>query len=343
MRLVFAVLFCTLSFLFADDAVRFQAQNAYENAKAYEQDNKSEEALLWYKKAAAIALGGANSSAQNLEAFLSDNDSFVLDNLTKYKDNYARFLSEYDDDDTKNSVVQILSSSFGILPYKMNFLLPVTYDFMEHDDDRNAVETVFQFSLRKDILKNFFGLDEIFGIAYTQRSWWQIAKHSTPFRETNYMPEIYVVLPFWNDSSFFKAYKFAFIHESNGQVDPASRSWNRLYFEGFFQVKGLFINPRIWYRIHESEIYDDNPDILDYIGYGDLTLTYPYKEHLFKVLLRNNLDWDDNRGALQADWTFPIFKSGLFGYVQYFGGYGESLVDYKHKTRRLSLGFAFSR
>jgi phospholipase A1 len=347
MRLVFISLFFTTSFLFADYTLQERAQDAYGIALERELDNKSEEALFWYKESATIALEAVNSSnstyEQNLETFLSDNNSFVLDNLTENKSRYSRFLNEYDDDDTKNSVVQILSSSFGILPYKTNFLVPVSYDFKNYNDGRHRVETVFQLSLRKDLLKDAFGLDETFGIAYTQRSWWQTMKHSTPFRETNYMPEIYLALPFWNDSSFFKAYKFAFIHESNGQRDPASRSWNRLYLEGFFQIKGLFINPRVWYRIYESKSYDDNPDILNYMGYGDLTLVYPRKDQLFKLLLRNNFDLSENRGALQAEWTFPIFKSGLFGYVQYFDGYGESLVDYKNKTRRLSLGFAISR
>jgi phospholipase A1 len=151
------------------------------------------------------------------------------------------------------------------------------------------------------------------------------------------------MLPFWNESSTFKAYKFAFLHESNGQTDPLSRSWNRIYFECFFQIKGLFVTPRIWYRIPESKSTDDNPDVLDYLGHGDLTIAYPYKEHLFKLMLRNNFDFDKNRGAIQFDWTFPILNNALFGYVQFFSGYGESLIDYDAKTRRIGIGVALSR
>jgi phospholipase A1 len=45
-----------------------------------------------------------------------------------------------------------------------------------------------------------------------------------------------------------------------------------------------------------------------------------------------------NRGALQFAWSFPI--GGPFkGYVQYFYGYGDGLIDYNHVSNRISLGF----
>ncbi|MDR1975765.1 MAG: phospholipase A [Campylobacteraceae bacterium] len=270
---------------------------------------------------------------------LRDGAFLALQRKEQYFDAY---LDEYTDNATRNTAFQMAGSIFNIDPYKSNYLLPMTHDFVMHDD-RQRTEVAFQLSLKKDILYDFLGFKETLSLAYTQRSWWQLYKHSSPFRETNYLPEIYVSIPWYNNKSPIKNYKFGFLHESNGQSESSSRSWNRLYLDVMLQYKGFFINPRVWYRVYENPDDDDNHDILDYMGYGDLTLIYPYKEHVFKLLLRNNFDFSDNRGAVQADWTFSLWQNGLFGYVQYFDGYGESLIDYNRRTRRLGLGFSFSR
>ncbi|MDR0666350.1 MAG: phospholipase A [Campylobacteraceae bacterium] len=264
----------------------------------------------------------------------------AISNIQRKEQYFDAYLNEYTDNETRNTVFQIASSIFDINPYKSNYLLPITYDFITHENRQNA-EVAFQISFQKDMAYNLFGLKETIGIAYTQRSWWQLYKHSSPFRETNYLPEAYMSIPWHNNKSPIKRYKFGFLHESNGQPEGNSRSWNRLYMDITLQYKGVFVNPRIWYRIPEHD--DDNKEILDYMGYGDLTIIYPYKEHLFKLLLRNNFDFEDNKGAVQLDWTFPFAKSGVFGYIQYFDGYGESLIDYNKKARRIGMGFALSR
>jgi phospholipase A1 len=340
-RISFIFFLASIIFLAANE---IEGKDAYELAQKYESENKTAEALFWYKKAAK-SLKVADAPPLKLENFLKQKSLYNEKNSTilDEKDYLKNLTSEYEDNETKNTVAQIINSLFDIETYRANYFLPLNYDFKSHKDNRKHSETLFQLSFKKDLIKNFFGFNEVFGVAYTQRSWWQLYKHSSPFRETNYLPEFYLSIPWYSNKSMIKNYKLGFLHESNGQGGKNSRSWNRLYAEIILQYKGVFIAPRIWYRLKESEKYDDNKDILEYIGYGDLILSYPHKNQLFTLLLRNNFDFDDNKGAVQFDWTFPIAKSKMFGYVRYFDGYGESLIDYNKKIRRIGIGLALSR
>jgi phospholipase A1 len=66
-------------------------------------------------------------------------------------------------------------------------------------------------------------------------------------------------------------------------------------------------------------------------------LGYHWKNWAVGMMFRNNLRLDDNRSGLELDLSFPLVNS-INGYVQYFTGYGESLIDYDHYNNRISLG-----
>ena len=122
------------------------------------------------------------------------------------------------------------------------------------------------------------------------------------------------------------------------------RSWNRLYANFIWEKDGFVFSFKPWYRLPEKAKEniliadgDDNPDIYKYMGYFEFSGAYRYNEHEFSFMARNNLN-SDNRGALQLDWSFPIWGR-LRGYAQYFNGYGESLIDYNVDIQRFGVGF----
>mgnify|MGYP003865450881 CR=1 FL=1 len=244
---------------------------------------------------------------------------------------------------------------YVLTPHKMNYILPVLTtnninkeaysDFGEWSDNLEDLESKFQISLKKPLSYNLFGLNESINVAYTQTSWWQIYSESAPFRETNYQPEIFAIIPYSQaEKTALKAIKVAFLHESNGQGGNKSRSWNRVYLESFFQLNELFITPKIWYRLEEESQNDDNSDIEHYMGYGDVKFFYAYKDHTFKALIRNNLNFSDNKGYGEFNWSFPFTKrKNTFGYVQLSSGYGDSLIDYNKEVNRISFGISLSR
>eukprot|EP01029_Cantina_marsupialis_P025166 TRINITY_DN66200_c0_g1_i1.p1 TRINITY_DN66200_c0_g1~~TRINITY_DN66200_c0_g1_i1.p1 ORF type:complete len:338 (-),score=27.78 TRINITY_DN66200_c0_g1_i1:192-1058(-) len=277
----------------------------------------------------------------------NENKKIYFDENKKIAEKIAdETLDDFDDKETKQTVVQMLANSFDLYPYQENYLMPFSYDTKKRKDGREQTEVKFQLSVKKPIVTNLFNMNETINFGYTQTSWWQLYNDSAPFRETNYKPEVFIEIPYGKkNKTALKGFKFGLLHESNGQGEDKSRSWNRLYLTSYFQAGNLFIAPRVWYRLPESESEDDNPDIQKYLGYGDLTLMYPYKDHTFKLLLRNNLRMsDDNKGFAQLDWTFPMFGSkSTFGFLQLSSGYGDSLIDYDQEVNRISFGISLSR
>ena len=244
---------------------------------------------------------------------------------------------------------------FVISVHKPNYVLllahnektneePFKNEFPDEEIALGDDEVKFQISVKFPLALNLFdGQGDVF-FAYTNRSFWQLYNTaSEPFRETNHEPEVFYVLK--NDWEFlgFKSnfVNMGLVHQSNGRRGLLSRSWNRIYALFVFEKDNLVLGFKPWYRIPESEGNDDNPDIEDYMGNIEFTTVYTKGRHTFSGMLRNNLQSSGNRGALQIDWVFPLSRY-FSGYLQYFSGYGESMIDYNYDQQSIGIGFALT-
>ena len=101
----------------------------------------------------------------------------------------------------------------------------------------------------------------------------------------------------------------------------------------------LTVMSRLWGRILKegNDLQpDDNPDILDYYGYGDVRFLYQLQDDgNVSGMVRYNPK--SRKGALQLDYVRPLGK-GVSGYVQLFQGYGQSLIDYNHESTGIGFG-----
>ena len=184
---------------------------------------------------------------------------------------------------------------------------------------------------------------------YTQLSFWQIydTAHSGPFRDTNHEPElIYSYRPenlSLGSGINASLLNSGIVHQSNGQPLPRSRSWNRLYIQAglerdFGENGKLALLPRVWKRIGGGASDDDNPDIMRYLGHGELEARYYYRQGVLSAIARIH--------SLQLDLAIPA--PSLFGHklhntnfhMQLFDGYGESLIDYNQRHRTFGLGIS---
>ncbi len=216
--------------------------------------------------------------------------------------------------------------------------------------DLDVLEAKFQFSFKAEVLSyrqiNWFNFDtfRLWG-AYTQQSNWQAfnSRNSSPFRETNYEPELIATFGTENPQGL-KLVNVGLAHQSNGRSLGGSRSWNRLYVQGGWEWDDNWsVLARGWWRLPESNLVDDNPDIQSYLGVADALIRWePDETQSVAVLLRNNLRTSQNRGFMQIDWTTPVFvgKSAKL-HAQVSSGYGESLIDYNHRQTTYGLGVSF--
>lgn len=228
----------------------------------------------------------------------------------------------------------------GIKAHNVNYFMPLSYTFKGRSGDNRRAEAKFQISIKKTLFENLLGLDEDYVFAYTQRAWWQLYKNSSPFREINFLPEFFVNVPLnLQNVPSLENVRVGLLHESNGKGDEEglSRSWNRVYLSSVFVKDKFIFVPRIWYRIPEGND-DDNPDIRHYMGSFDINLGYMGKGFFVNLLLRNNLNFDDNKGAVELSGGYDIFDNGILWYMQFFSGYGESLIEYNKRVIRLSTG-----
>ncbi|MFT5730004.1 MAG: phospholipase A1 [Desulforhopalus sp.] len=161
---------------------------------------------------------------------------------------------------------------------------------------------------------------------------------SSPFRDTNHEPEIWLqsrhkwqILGLTNSVS-----QIGFNHQSNGRGGDLSRSWNRIFVNFIFEKTNFALSIKPWIDIGENK---DNPDIDDFLGYGEIRAGYAWKDHTLGIMIRNVLESSFEKGTVELSWSFPLWSyEYLRGYVQYFNGYGESLVDYDRHANTIGVG-----
>ena len=138
-------------------------------------------------------------------------------------------------------------------------------------------------------------------------------------------------------------------HESNGKDGLESRSIDTLFLRAdarYYFADGrtyLGVAPKVWTYLDK----DDNPDITGYRGYGELGLRFGRDDGLLlNAQLRRGTK---GKGSTQLDLSYPIRLSifsgvGAFAHLQYFNGYGETLLDYNEpKTGQFRIGVSIVR
>ena len=273
--------------------------------------------------------------------------------------------------DNRHCVEKSISKqSFVLIPYKPNYLIGSFVDGLDGGiEGYQNFETKFQISFKIPLSKyekpaRCFWIDNtqcITFIGYSQISVWQMlnSDRSAPFRDTNFEPELMVaqllnkdIIAGWK----LRQLTYGLVnHQSNGKIPPSSRSWNRSYLDFMFGKNNNYITFKVWSRWAEKPKSsptdfkgDDNENIEDYVGNGELKYLHVDNSINYSLEIRDS-EYSSNKFNLQLNWSIPLKDlsstlddNNLRLYVQYFNGYGETLIDYNVKRERIGVGVMLS-
>ncbi len=194
---------------------------------------------------------------------------------------------------------EILERPFALTEHRPNYILPYTYNsqpneeafrLVNPDQSIDSAEAQLQVSFKIPLAQRLFNRSNDLFFSYTTRAWWQVYNDdiSSPFRETDYEPELF--LRHYGGPQLgpikIAGWDLGLAHQSNGQSKPLSRSWNRVNANLAIETGNLAVALRTWYRIPENASDDDNPNLHRYLGYGDVRLLYRYRNNVFTAMVR---------------------------------------------------------
>ncbi len=259
----------------------------------------------------------------------------------------------------KREYESLLTKKYILLPHKGTYLLPFSYNFNPNNASYKVLTSQPEFANRGEYnrkleaelqvsfmilaAQDLFNTDFNLFFGYTQQSWWQVynSAWSKPFRESNYAPELFARKILNDPINFlggkFIAYDLGYVHQSNGQTQELSRSWDRVFIRTAFVFGNFFLRMALWYRLPEKDSKDDNKYIYNYIGHGEIQLDQISKKSKFSLRI---IPGTRHPGA-ELMYSYP-WREGLRFFAKLSQGYGLSLIDQDNEGQKIALGFVLS-
>lgn len=204
---------------------------------------------------------------------------------------------------------------------------------------KESSDIKYQISFKQMVTKATLPANSYLFVSYTQKAFWDVYKNSSPFGEINFNPAAGLGKPVFKDNGLIGLLEFKMEHESNGKDSIDSRNWNRFSLTYITALgKKMILSLEGWIPFTYKE---SNPDILDYVGLGEVKLEYTIipEKLVADITIRKGLkDWN---GAASTRLLYKLFNNSGNQYLmlEWFTGHAENLFDYNKYTSMVRLGY----
>ena len=196
----------------------------------------------------------------------------------------------------------------------------------------------FQISFQQRLTKSVLPWNTYLYLFYTQKAMWNVFERSLPFHDLNFNPGIglsrYIILK----NQLVGKVTMMIEHESNGRDGTASRSWNKISWAGEAYVSpNLMAHAKFWIPIIDGQY---NKDILKYMGVSQAGFQAKSTDDkwVLDMTLVKRQGWNLNFNTIVQLGYRINHNSNQFIMLQYYNGYGESMLDYNQYHSRIRFG-----
>ncbi len=238
------------------------------------------------------------------------------------------------------------SGRYGMFAKNMRPNEPIYFSVGGH----GGLNARFQLSFKYLLTDGLFARDGHLFFAYTQTSLWDLHSRSVPFYDTSYRPSLLYEVD--KESTTGRRpgslpwMQAGIEHESNGRAGDESRSMNIFFvrprfFLGDPNDTNLQFAPKVWAYLGAS----GNSGMEKYRGYADLLAIFNMGRD-FGFLANSQIaatlrkGSGGHYGSYQVDAAYPL-GSTFYLHLQYFNGYGETILDYNKRDTQYRMGMMF--
>ncbi len=204
-------------------------------------------------------------------------------------------------------------------------------------DEFNS-DVKFQISFQQRLTKSVLPGNTYLYLFYSQKAIWHVFENSLPFHDLNFNPGVGLSKFIIMKNRLIGKATVMIEHESNGRDGTASRSWNKISLAGEAYISPvLMAHAKYWIPIVDGQY---NRDILKYSGLyqaGFQAKSTDDKWVLDMTLVKRK-GWNLNFNTIVQLGYRINHNSNQFIMLQYYNGYGESLLDYKQYHSRIRIG-----